>query len=49
MWFRRRGTRDPLTGGWGGWGVLDMIGMLVILALAFAAGFGVCYYFVPCK
>jgi len=49
MWYRRRSSRDPLTGGWGGWGMLDLIGALVILALVFAAGFAVCYYLVPCK
>jgi hypothetical protein len=49
MWYRRRGSRDPLTGGFGGWGLLDTIGLLVLLAIAFAAGFAVCYYFVPCR
>jgi hypothetical protein len=49
MYWRPRGSRDPLTGGFGGWGLLDLIGTLVILALVFAAGFAVCYFFVPCR
>lgn len=48
MWFRRRSSRDPLTGGFGGWGILDVIGLIVLLLLAFAAGYAVCYFLVPC-
>jgi len=48
MWRGGRGSRDPLTGGFGGWGFLDKIGLLVILALAFAAGYATCYFLMPC-
>jgi len=37
-----------LTGGYGGFGLLDKIGIVVILILAFAAGFATCYFLVPC-